>query len=262
MTQNFYEALFGVRGKVAVVTGGTRGIGLMIAEGLLRAGAKVYISSRKEDACKNAESQLSAYGECIAIPSDLSNLEGCEGLAAEIAAREQRLDILVNNAGLTWNEDVDQFPEKGWDRVVDLDMKGPFFLTQKLLPLLRRAASPEGRASVINVTSVNGLRTGPLRNYSYAAAKAGLGQLSAQLARDLTHDHINVNAIAPGAFKSKMTGPLYATEEVERETLKMLPMGRWGSMENAAGLVIFLSSQAGSFITGQHIPFDGGGSTT
>ena len=261
MSQNFYERLFSVRGKVALVTGGTRGIGLMIAEGLLRCGARVYIASRKQDACEAAESQLSEHGECIAFPADLSTLEGCEKLAGEVAAREPRLDILVNNAGLTWNENIDSFPEKGWDRVVDLDMKGPFFLTQKLLPQLRAAASPKQRASVINVTSVNGLRTGTLQNYSYAAAKAGLGQLSAQLARDLTDDHINVNAIAPGAFKSKMTGPLYASEEVERETLKELPMGRWGSMENAAGLVIFLSSEAGSFITGHHIPFDGGGST-
>lgn len=146
MSESFYEHLFGVRGKVALVTGGTRGIGLMIAEGLVRGGARVYVSSRKEDACAAAETSLSEYGECIAIPCDIGNLEGCERLAGEIAAREERLNLLVNNAGLTWSAPIDEFTEKAWDRVVDLDVKSPFFLTQKLLPLLRAAASPEARS--------------------------------------------------------------------------------------------------------------------
>ena len=223
MGESFYEQLFGVRGKVALVTGGTRGIGLMIAEGLVRAGARVYVSSRKLDACAETERTLSAYGECIAIPGDINSLDGCRQLADAVAAREERLHLLVNNAGLTWSAPIDEFPEKAWDRVVDLDMKSPFFLSQQLLPLLRAAASPEQRSVIVNISSVNGIRPSGLQNYSYAAAKAGLAQLSAQMARDLMDDHINVNVIAPGPFKSKMTAPLYATDELEAEVAPASP---------------------------------------
>ena len=258
---DFYQHLFGVAGKVALVTGGTRGIGLMIAEGLVRAGAKVYISSRKQAACEEAERQLSEHGECVAIPGDLRDVAGCEALATALCEREDQLHILVNNAGLTWSLPIDDFTEKAWDRVVDLDVKSPFFLTQKLLAPLRAAASAEQRASIVNISSVNGIRPSGLMNYSYVAAKAGLGQLSAQLARDLLADHINVNVIAPGPFKSKMTAPLFATEEQDREVTASFPMKRWGRMEDAAGLVIFLSSRAGSYLTGQIIPCDGGATT-
>ena len=259
--KGFYERLFGVRGKVALVTGGTRGIGLMIAEGLVRAGARVYVASRKVEACEAAEQQLAPFGECIALPCDLRDVAGCRALASAFREREEKLHILVNNAGLTWSLPFAEFTEKAWDRVVDLDVKSPFFLTQQLLPQLRAAACPEHRASIVNVTSVNGIRASGLMNYSYVAAKAGLGQLTAQLARDLIADHINVNAIAPGPFKSKMTAPLFATEERERETVASFPMRRWGRMEDAAGLTIFLSSQAGAYLTGQTIPCDGGATT-
>ena len=258
MGEGFYEHLFGVRGKAALVTGGTRGIGLMIAEGLVRAGARVYVASRKVDACQAAEAALSEYGECIALPADVGSMEGCHALAAEIAVREERLDLLVNNAGLTWNQPLDEFPEKGWDRVMDLDVKGPFFLIQRLLPQLRAAASHEQRAVVVNVSSVNALKPSGLSNYSYVAAKAGLNQLSAQLARDLMDDHINVNVICPGPFKSKMTAPLYATEEMDRQMIENFPMRRWGAMEDAAGLTILFASKAGSYLTGQVIACDGG----
>jgi NAD(P)-dependent dehydrogenase (short-subunit alcohol dehydrogenase family) len=258
VSESFYEEVFGVRGKVALVTGGTRGIGLMIAEGLVKAGARVYVSSRKTDACEETQESLAKFGECIAIPSDVATIAGCEQLAGEIAAREDHLNILVNNAGVTWSEDIDKFHEKAWDKVMDLDVKSPFFLTQSLLPLLRKAASPENRASVINVTSVNGLRPSSLRNYSYVAAKAGLGMLSKQMARDLMDDYINVNEMAPGLFKSKMTAPLFATEEMERDVLSSQLMKRAGAMEDAAGLIIYYSSKAGSFITGQTIACDGG----
>ncbi len=258
MGESFYEQLFGVRGKVALVTGGTRGIGLMIAEGLVRAGARVYVSSRKLDACAETERTLSAYGECIAIPGDINSLDGCRQLADAVAAREERLHLLVNNAGLTWSAPIDEFPEKAWDRVVDLDMKSPFFLSQQLLPLLRAAASPEQRSVIVNISSVNGIRPSGLQNYSYAAAKAGLAQLSAQMARDLMDDHINVNVIAPGPFKSKMTAPLYATDELEAEARSRFPMKRWGRMEDVAGLTIMLASPAGSYLTGIEIPCDGG----
>ena len=258
---DFYEQLFGVRGKVALVTGGTRGIGLMIAEGLVRAGAKVYIASRKVDACAEAERQLRELGDCTAIPANLADVDGCTRLAEAFRERESALHILVNNAGLTWSLPIDDFSEKAWDRVVDLDVKSPFFLIQKLLPEIRAAASPDDRAAIVNITSVNGIRPSGLMNYSYVAAKAGLGQLSAQLARDLMADHVNVNVIAPGPFKSKMTAPLFATEEQDRQVTASFPMKRWGRMEDAAGLTIFLSSRAGSYLTGQTIPCDGGATT-
>ena len=260
---DFYEHLFGVRGKVALVTGGSRGIGLMIAEGLVRAGARVYITSRKVDACAEAERALKEYGDCTAIPGDIRDIAGCEALAHAFRQHESKLHILVNNAGLTWSLPIDQFTEKAWDRVVDLDVKSPFFLIQKLLPEIRAAADADerGRASIVNVTSVNGLKPSGLMNYSYVAAKAGLGQLTAQLARDLMDEHINVNAVAPGPFKSKMTAPLFATEEQDRQVTASFPMKRWGRMEDAAGLTIFLSSRAGSYLTGQTIPCDGGATT-
>jgi len=257
----YYEHLFGVRDKVALVTGGTRGIGLMIAGGLVRCGARVYIASRKRDACESAEAELSRHGFCQAIVSDLSTLGGCEALAAELAAREEHLDLLVNNAGVTWSLPVDEFTEKAWDKVADLDVKSPFFLVQKLLPRIRKAASPEQRAVIVNVTSINALKPSSLQNYSYVAAKAGLTQLSAQLARDLMDDNINVNVIAPGSFKSKMTAPLYADEATERQVIDGIPMRRWGAMEDAAGLTIFLASRAGSYLTGVVIPCDGGATT-
>jgi NAD(P)-dependent dehydrogenase (short-subunit alcohol dehydrogenase family) len=258
MSDNFYEHLFSVRDKVALVTGGTRGIGLMIAEGLTRCGAKVYISSRKEAACVEAEAKLSEFGECIAIPGDLSSIGGCEKLAGEISAREARLDLLVNNAGLTWGAPLEEFPEKGWDKVMDLDIKSPFFLTQKLLPLLKAAASPEQRSVIINISSVNAIRTTALQNYSYVAAKAGLIQLSVQMARDLMDDHINVNVISPGPFKSSMTAPLYATEELEQKVVDSFLMKRWGAMEDVAGLTVMFASKAGAYLTGTMVACDGG----
>ena len=258
MSDSFYDQLFSVRDKVALVTGGTRGIGLMIAEALLRGGARVYISSRKADACQEAESALSEFGDCSAYPCDISSMEGCQELAAEIARREPKLDILVNNAGLTWTASLEDLDEKGWDRVVDLDMKTPFFLLQQLLPQLRAAASPERRASVINITSVAALAPTPLQNYSYVAAKSGLGFLSRQLAKDLMQDHINVNAIAPGLFRSKMTAALFTTEESEAQVLNSVPMKRDGRMEDIGGLTIFLCSSAGAYVTGATIACDGG----
>lgn len=259
---SFYEHTFGVRDKVALVTGGTRGIGYMIAEGLTKAGARVYVASRKSDACTTTEAELMQHGYCKALVSDISSLEGCQQLASRVAEYENKLDLLVNNAGVTWSMDIDEFTEKAWDKIMDLDAKSPFFLTQALLPLLREAASPEVRANVINITSVNGLKPGGLRNYSYVMAKAGLGQLSAQLARDLMSDNINVNAIAPGPFKSKMTAPMFATEEMDEQVTQSFPMKRWGAMEDIAGLTIFLASRAGSYITGMTIPCDGGSTTT
>ena len=195
MTDSYYEHLFSVKDKVVLVTGGTRGIGYMIAEGFVRCGATVYIASRKPEACQEAEQALSKHGNCVAIPSDISDVTGCEKLADEIKNREAKLDVLINNAGVTWSEDIDRFSEKAWYKIVDLDGKSPFFLTQKLLPLLDAAASQASRAIVINVSAVNGIRPSGLRNYSYAFAKAGLQQLSVQMAQDLNERNINVNVI-------------------------------------------------------------------
>lgn len=261
MSNPFYEHLFSVEDKVAVITGGTRGIGLMIAEGLVRCGAKVYVSSRKAEACRETEEALSQYGTCIALPGDVSTLEGCKALGDQLREREAQVDILVNNAGTTWSAPIDDFHEKAWDKVVDLDMKGPFFLTQNLLPLLRAGASHERRASVINISSINGIRPSSLQNYSYVAAKAGLAQMSVQMAADLAKDNINVNVIAPGLFKSKMTAMLFDNEETRDAMLAAVPLGKSGSMENIAGLVTFLSSVAGNHLSGTIIPCDGGAST-
>ena len=208
------------------------------------------------------EQHLSVYGQCIAVPSDISTSDGCRALATKVRAYEDKLHILVNNAGVTWSMNIDEFTAKAWDKIMDLDAKSPFFLTQAFLPELRKAASAENRASVINITSVNGVKPSGLRNYSYVVAKAGLGQLSAQLARYLMADHINVNAIAPGPFKSKMTAPMFATKEQDQQVTQSFPMKRWGAMADIAGLTIFLSSKAGSYITGATIPCDGGATTT
>lgn len=262
MSESFYEEIFGVRGKVALVTGGTRGIGLMIAEGLVKAGARVYVSSRTVAACEETVATLSQYGECVAFPSDVATLDGCQQLADEFASREDHLNILVNNAGVFWSERIENFSEKGWDKVMDLDLKTPFFLTQKLLPLLRKAASPKNHASVVNVSSINGLRPTDTQNYSYVAAKAGLAHLSRQLARDLMADNINVNVMAPGLFKSKMTASLFATAAAEKAVDQSQPMHRTGDMADAAGMVIYFSSKAGSFVTGETVAVDGGAVNT
>ena len=192
------------------------------------------------------------------VRCDVRNADEIRNVVNYCESKYGRLDILVNNAGVTWSEDIDTFHEKAWDKVMDLDVKSPFFLTQQLLPLIRAAASPDNRASIINVTSVNGIRPSNLRNYSYVAAKAGLGQLSQQLASDLMSDCINVNVIAPGLFKSKMTAPLFTSEDAEAQVMASQPMKRGGAMEDVAGLVIYLSSKAGGFITGVTVPCDGG----
>ena len=264
MSNGFYEEVFGVTGRVALVTGGSRGIGEMIAEGLVRAGATTYISSRKADACQAVEARLNALGgpgTCIAIPADVASLDGVDALTAALNERESRLDILVNNAGLSWSAKLDDFTEKAWDRVSDINVKGAFFLTQRLLPLLRAAGSAERPSSVVNIGSIGGLAVADLDNFSYTASKAGLHMLTRHLAHVLVKDHVNVNCIAPGLYKSMMTAPVFATEEAERAVLRAQPMGRWGRMEDIAGLVIFLSSQAGSYLTGAVIASDGGAST-
>lgn len=253
------EKLFSVEGKVAVVTGGTRGIGYMIAQGFVEAGAKVYISSRKADAVAEAEVALSKLGACTGIAADLSTEDGCKGLAAEIAARESAVHVLVNNAGANWGAPLEEYPDSAFDKVFALNVKGVFHMTRYLLPLLSKAASDDDPARVINIGSIDGLQAPMLETYAYSSSKAAVHHLTRVLAHRLAGQRITVNAIAPGPFESKMMA----------ETLRRFgdsirssnPLGRIGRPEDMAGTAIFLASRAGSYLTGAVIPVDGGIST-
>lgn len=248
--------LFSVEGKTALVTGGSRGIGEMIARGLVENGAKVYISSRKAEVCDALAAELSQHGQCLSLPFDISNLSGIEGLAAALHGHEHKLDLLINNAGATWGAPIDTFPETGWDRTVDLNLKSVFFLTQKLLPLLRASASREQPARVINIASVNGVQPPALESYAYSASKAGCIMLTRHLAKRLAHEHILVNAVTPGPFPTKMMAGILA--EHGDAITAAIPLGRLGATEDIAGVVLFLSSRASAYTTGACIPCDGG----
>ena len=252
--------LFDLSGKTAVVTGGSRGIGLMIARGLLEAGARVYISSRKADACAAAERDLNQYGMVAAVPADLSSEAGCLQLAEEIGQREQSLSVLVNNAGATWGAPIEEFPATAWDKVVDLDLKAPFFLTRALLPLLEAAGTLDDPARIINIGSIDGLRVPPFPTYAYSASKAGLHHLTRVLARELGPRRITVNAVAPGPFESKM---MAATLQTFGDAIAAAaPLKRIGRPDDMAGVAIYLASRAGAYVTGAVIPVDGGIGTT
>jgi NAD(P)-dependent dehydrogenase (short-subunit alcohol dehydrogenase family) len=250
--------LFDIQGKTALVTGGSRGIGLMIARGLLDAGARVVISSRKETDLNAAAQELGQLGDCEPIPADLSRPEGAAGLAAAVVERFPELNVLVNNAGATWGAPLEEFPQSGWDRVIGTNVEGIFHLTVALLPALRAAASAEDPARVINIGSVDGLRAPVTENYSYSASKAAVHMLTRHLAKRLAADQITVNAIAPGPFESKMTAFLLDAPEARNAMVEMVPLGRIGRPDDAAGLVQFLASRAGSYLTGTVIPMDGG----
>ena len=258
-------SLFSIKGKTALVTGGSRGIGLMIARGYLEAGAKVYISSRKKDVCDQVARELaeSTGGACESLPADLSTVEGCNHLASELAKREDKLHILVNNAGAAWGAKIEEYPEAGWDKVMDTNVKGVFFLTQKLLPLLRAAAGKATPARVINIGSIDGLKSAVFDTFSYGASKAAVHHLTRFMAAHLTKEHILFNAIAPGPFPTWMLstgvgggGDVDTTDwdAVGRNN----PSGRVGTPQDIAGLAIFLSSRAGEFTVAQVIACDGG----
>ena len=247
--------LFSLEGRVALVTGGSRGIGRMIAEGFLRHGAKVYISARKAEACDRTAAELSAIGPCLSLPADVSGADGVAALAARIQALEPRLDILVNNAGAAWAAPFDEFPENGWDKVVDLNLKSPFFLTRALHGALKAAGSPEQPAKVINIASIDGIAVNPLETYSYAASKAGLIHLTRRMSLRLIEDHIAVSAIAPGAFASDMNR---AARDQGDEVATRIPAQRIGTAEDMAGAAIFLASRAGDYVVGATLVVDGG----
>jgi len=257
--------LFSVRGKTAVVTGGSRGIGFMIAKGLVEAGAQVVISARKAEACQEAADQLNELagtgteiGGCTAIPADLATDAGTQLLAGAVRERFGELNLLVNNAGVSWGAPVDEFPELGWDKVLNTNVRGVFTLTVALLPELRKAARVDDPARVINIGSIDGLRAPSMDNYSYSASKAAVHMLTRHLAKRLAGDGITVNAIAPGPFPSKMTSFFLGTPEQREAVGQGVPLGRVGQPDDIAGTTIFLASRAGSFLTGTVIPLDGG----
>jgi NAD(P)-dependent dehydrogenase (short-subunit alcohol dehydrogenase family) len=248
--------LFSVEGKTAVVTGGSRGIGLMIARAFVEGGARVYVSSRKAEVCRQVAEELSRAGECLALPADLSSEAACRRLAAEVAEREDRVQVLVNNAGATWGAPLEDYPAAAWDKVLDLNLKAPFFLTRAMLPLLEAAAGPGDPARVVNVGSIDGLRVPPMPTYAYSASKAGLHHLTRVLARELGPRGITVNAIAPGPFESKMMA-----ETLRRfgdQIAAAAPLGRIGRPEDMAGAALYLASRAGAYVTGAVLPVDGG----
>ena len=248
--------LFDLRGKNALVTGGTKGIGMMIARGLLQAGARVIISSRKADTCAEAQRLLSEFGDVQAIPADLSTHDECQRLADLVQADSDRLDILVNNAGAMWREPLETFPDEAWDTVLDLNLKSPFWLVQALLPALRRAGTAEDPARVVNIGSIAAIHVAESPNYSYASSKAGLHQLTRVLARELGPQHVTVNAVAPGPFPSQM---MASTLDAVGDTIAATaPLRRLGRDDDMAGIAVFLASRAGSYLTGTIIPVDGG----
>jgi NAD(P)-dependent dehydrogenase (short-subunit alcohol dehydrogenase family) len=247
--------LFSIAGKTALVTGGSRGIGRMIAGGFVEAGAKVYVSSRRAEACEAVAAELSAVGTCLSLPADLSTEGGCRELAAELARREDRLHVLVNNAGNTWGAPLEEFDDAAWDRVLSLNVKGVFHTTKFLLPLLDAAATDDDPARVMNIGSIDGIHVPMLETYSYAASKAAVHQLTRHLARKLA-PRITVNAIAPGPFESKMMAA--TLEAFGAQIVAGAPMKRIGRPDDMAGAAIYLASRAGAYLTGVILPVDGG----
>ena len=246
--------LFSLKGRTALITGGSRGIGRMIAEGFIAQGARVYISARKAEACDAAAAEMAKKGHCVSLPADVSTLAGAQTLANAFTKLEPKLDILVNNAGAAWGAPFAEFPESGWDKVVDLNLKAPFFLTQVLHAALM-AGAKDHPAKVINIASIDGISVNPQETYSYAASKAGLIQLTRRMALRLVKDNIVVSAIAPGAFASEMNR---AARDQADEVVKHIPAGRIGTDEDMAGAAIYLASRAGDYVVGSTLTVDGG----
>jgi len=250
--------LFSMQGKVCVVTGGSRGLGFAMAKGFLGAGAaRVYITARKAEACHAAATALAEYGDCVALPGDISSMDEIQALVDTLSERENSIDVLVNNAGVGWLAPLEDFPELGWDKVMNLNVKAPFFLTRALVPLLAAGATADNTSSVINIGSIAGI-CGATDTFSYAPSKAAIHQVTRNLAVVLAEQHIRVNAIAPGRFFTKMTE--YASENTAlyEEEISYIPLHRWGDETDISGVAIMLASKAGAFITGQILPVDGG----
>lgn len=249
---------FSLQGRTAVVTGGTRGIGRMIAKGFLEAGARVYVCARDAEACAEAARELSAYGECHGMAANLASEEGVLAFAQQLNQEIDRLDILVNNAGTTWGAPLESYPMSGWEKCMQLNVTSVFGCIQQLLPLLRKAGTEQSPARVINIGSVAGITAHGENAYAYGPSKAALHQLSRMLARELVGQHINVNVIAPGRFPSKMTRHLVNDPAAMAEDCAVIPMKRWGREDEMSALAIMLASTAGAYMTGTIIPIDGG----
>lgn len=252
------KSLFDISGKTAIVTGGSSGIGAMIAQGFVENGVKTYISARKEGPLHAKAEELSKLGECIPIQADLSKVEGIESLVAQVSEKEDHIDILVNNAGANWVVPIEEFPESGWDKVMDINIKSIFFMTQKCLPLLRAKATHEDPSRVINTASIHGFDNPGMPAYAYSASKSGVIHLTKHLATDLAPGHINVNAIAPGFFPSNMTKAATSNDAIYKHTVAQIPRKRAGEPEDIAGTAIFLASRAGAWVDGHTIVLDGG----
>lgn len=264
-TNQSHDALFTVRGRTALVTGGSRGIGAMIARGLVLDGAHVVITSRNPETCAATAESINAAadtagttGRCTAVASDLSSVDGVTALVSWLEEHLESIDILVNNAGATWGAPLEQFPLAGWTKVLNTNLVAPFYLTTGLLPLLRNAADPEHPARIINIGSVDALITPHWENFSYSASKAGLHMMTRQLAKHLAPESITVNAIAPGPILTDMLGHIAADPDAETQMLDRVPLGRYGNANDLTGAVRFLASPAGAYLTGVTIPLDGG----
>jgi NAD(P)-dependent dehydrogenase (short-subunit alcohol dehydrogenase family) len=250
--------LFDISGKTALVTGGAKGLGRMIAAGFVEAGCKVYITSRDAEAVELAAKEMSASGTCLALSADLASPEAAVSLANQFKSHEQRLDILVNNAGRTWGAPLESFPDKAWAGVMALNVQGPFTLVRELLPLLKAAGSAADPSRIINIGSLAGAVVERLSVYSYAASKAAIHHLSRELAADLAQHHITVNVIAPGYFPTQMTAHIRKQDSEAQKLLARVPLSRFGSPEDIAGACIFLASRSGSYVTGSELFVDGG----
>jgi NAD(P)-dependent dehydrogenase (short-subunit alcohol dehydrogenase family) len=252
--------LFDIRGKTAIVTGGSRGIGLMIARGFVEAGARVYISSRKAEVCDEVAAELSKVGTCVSLPADLAQESECARLAAELQRVESQLHVLVNNAGATWGAPIADFPSEAWDKVMHLNAKVPFLMTRALLPMLEAAATADDPARVINIGSIDAIQVPMLETYAYSSSKAAVHQLTRHLARRLGPRNITVNAVAPGPFESKMMAE--TLRNFGDSIAQSSPLGRIGRPDDMVGVAIYLASRAGAYVTGAVIPVDGGIATT
>ena len=247
--------LFSLAGRTAIVTGGSRGIGKMIAQGFLEQGAKVYITARKAAVCEETAKELSEYGECISLPNDLGTVAGCRHFANQVAERESAIDILVNNAGAAWGAPFKEYPESGWDKTMDLNVKSLFFLTQSMHDPLKAAARADKPAKVINIASIDGVKINPWETYAYQASKAAVIHLTRRMAARLIEDNICVSGIAPGAFASEMNK---ATRDAPDAVAKMIPAKRVGEPEDMAGIAVYLASRAGDYVVGDTLAVDGG----
>jgi NAD(P)-dependent dehydrogenase (short-subunit alcohol dehydrogenase family) len=255
---NSLNSLFDIEGKIALVTGGVNGLGRMISEGLLRAGAKVYVTTRKRQAAEEAHTQLSTIGNCVVLTADLNTAQGAVELATRIRQLEPKLHVLINNAGKTWGAPLDSFPDSAWEGVITVNLQGPFTLVREFLPLLIAGASEEDPSRVINIGSLAGRVVEPISAYSYAASKAAIHHLSRVLAAELAPRHLTVNAIVPGYFPTHMTAPIRKNEAEMKALLDRVPLGRLGEADDIVGMCIFLASRAGRYVTGAELCVDGG----